>query len=69
MEVPAISYFCGIHERSVWLLRFTGIRAAEGHGLTVADFDLTAQAESLTIRVTYARYDELHLARGQTHCY
>jgi integrase len=36
----------------VWLLRFTGIRAAEAHGLTVADVDLSAEAESLTIRAS-----------------
>jgi integrase len=42
------------HQRRiiVWLLRYTGVRAAEAHALKVADVDLTPDAESLTIRMS-----------------
>ena len=34
----------------VWLLRYTGVRVAEAHGLTIADVDLTTGSEALTVR-------------------
>jgi len=44
---------CPHHQRIiVWLLRYTGVRAAEAHAVKVADFDLTPDAESMTIRVS-----------------
>jgi integrase len=44
---------CPHHRRIiVWLLRYTGVRAAEAHALKVADVDLTPDTESLTIRVS-----------------
>jgi integrase len=44
---------CPHHHRIiVWLLRYTGVRAAEAHALRVADVDLTPDGETLTIRVS-----------------
>jgi integrase len=42
------------HQRRiiVWVLRYTGVRAAEAHALRLADVDLTPGAESLTVRVS-----------------
>jgi integrase len=40
------------HRIVVWLLRFSGVRAAEAHALKVADVDLTPDTESLTVRVS-----------------
>lgn len=39
------------HQRViVWLLRYTGLRVAEAHALTLADVDLTPEFEALAVR-------------------
>ena len=44
---------CPHHHRIiVWLLRYTGVRVAEAQALTVADLDLTADSEALTVRAS-----------------
>ena len=42
---------CPHHHRIVvWLLRYTGVRVAEAHALTIADLDFTPGGEALTVR-------------------
>ena len=42
---------CPHHRRIVvWLLRYTGVRVAEAHALTIADLDFTPEGEALTVR-------------------
>lgn len=44
---------CPHHHRIVvWVLRYTGVRVAEASALTIADLDLTPEAEALTVRGT-----------------
>lgn len=46
-----LSAECPHHHRIVvWILRYTGVRVAEARALTVADLDLTPEAEALTVR-------------------